>query len=89
MRLLDGVPNDQLSPAEEDVLDRVFAQYGHMGRYQIRDFTHTLPEWTDPHGSSIPIRVKDVLLAQGVCAEDAAAIEEALDAEAQLNQVVG
>lgn len=78
------VPNDQLSPAEEQLLDAVWAEYGHFDKWALRDFTHTLAEWQNPNGSSIPIEVRDILRAQGVSAEDADAILESLAAAADV-----
>ena len=89
LSLIAETPNDQLSPAEEAVLEGVFKQFGHWGRYQVRDYTHTLPEWKNPGHSSWPIDVRDVLLAQGVEEEDAKAIEDALAAESYLESLVG
>ena len=87
VRLLTQAPNDQLSAAEEALLARIFDEFGHLGRFQIRDYTHTLREWRDPNGSSLPIAMRDVLLAQGVTEDDAAAIEESLEAEAHLEEI--
>lgn len=85
--LLDGVPNDQLSAAEEAVIDQVFADYGSKNRYELRDYTHTLPEWHDPHNSSVPIPVRDILIAEGLSVEEAEAIEAAVDAETLLDRL--
>jgi uncharacterized phage-associated protein len=71
-------PNDQLSPAEERVLDDVFDEFGAMGRWQLVAFVHTLPEWKDPHGSSIPISVRDVLSGGGIDESDVEEIESGL-----------
>ncbi len=71
-------PNDQLSPAEEGVLDDVFDEFGAMGRWQLVTFVHTLPEWKDPHGSSIPISVRDVLSGGGIDESDVEEIESGL-----------
>ena len=70
----ENVPNDQLSPVEEDLIDQVFAEFGALTRWQLVEYTHTLPEWTDPHGSSVPIRLREVLSAQGISEDDADAI---------------
>jgi hypothetical protein len=43
--LLNGVPNDQLSPAEQQLLDDIFAEFGSMNQWELRDYSHTLPEW--------------------------------------------
>lgn len=59
------VPGDQLSPAEEALIDEVFARYGHLPRWKLVDLTHELPEWTDPEGSSLPIEPADILRAEG------------------------
>jgi len=39
---------------------------------------HTLPEWRDPNGSSIPMDLADVLAACGVDEGDVEEIESAL-----------
>jgi hypothetical protein len=47
--------NDELSGAEERLLEEVFSQHGKKDWKQLSDFTHELPEWTDPNGSSLPV----------------------------------
>lgn len=47
---------DELSRAELQTLHEVWAQFGHMGKWEIRDWTHeNCPEWEDPKGGSTPI----------------------------------
>lgn len=47
---------DELSKRDLRVLAAVWAEFGQMGQYQIRDYTHRYClEWEDPHGSSNPI----------------------------------
>jgi len=79
--LLAGVPNDQLSLAEEQLLDGVFAEFGGMSQREIRDYSRTLPEWRDPNGSSLPIAWRDILLAEGLSEDDVRDVEEGLRAE--------
>ena len=57
---------DALSEYETGVLDRIHAQFGHMNQWQLRDFTHTLPEWQDPQGSSLPISPIAILEEAGL-----------------------
>lgn len=53
---------DQLSNAELETLYAIWAEFGHMNKYQIRDWTHqNCPEWEDPQGSSAPIAFERVL----------------------------
>lgn len=78
-------PDGELSRAQEEVLDSVFAEFGALGRWELVELTHRLPEWVDPHGSSIPLSIDDVLRAAGMDAEDVEAVKEALSAEDSLS----
>ncbi len=72
--------NDSLSPAEESVLDLVFREFGHLSKWSLKDRAHELPEYEDPHGSSIPIRLRDILKAQGISEDDATSLLDDLRA---------
>lgn len=89
VELVRETPNDQLSPAEEAILDAVFAEFGGMTRWELVRFAHTLPEWRDPQGSSTPIPMKSVLLHQGVSEEDAEAILGDLAAASYAERILG
>jgi uncharacterized phage-associated protein len=70
----DGVADalDELSAAECAVLDSVWRQFGGLDKWAIRDWTHAhCPEWTDPHGSSQPIRTRALADALGFTPEAA------------------
>jgi uncharacterized phage-associated protein len=58
-------PTDRLSRAEEELIGEIYSQYGHQNRWNLVDYMHTLPEWQDPHGSSVPISVRQILEAGG------------------------
>jgi uncharacterized phage-associated protein len=52
---------DELSDAELRVLGEVWGRFGHMDRFEIRDWTHkNCPEWDNPHGSSTPIKYSHI-----------------------------
>jgi len=52
---------DELSEAETETLREVWARFGGMTKYEIRDWTHEhCPEWEDPSGSSAPIPYKRI-----------------------------
>jgi uncharacterized phage-associated protein len=70
--------DDELSAAETQLLDGVFARYGKMSRWDLVKFTHALPEWIDPSGSAIAITDRDILKAGGKSDLEIAAIEEEL-----------
>jgi uncharacterized phage-associated protein len=57
---------DELSLADIKVLESVWDQFGHMTRWEIRDYTHVhCPEWKDPEGSSFPISYEKIFRALG------------------------
>ena len=65
VELRNEAPTDRLSRAEESLIDEVHQQYGYQNRWKIVDYMHTLPEWQDPHGSSVPIPIRQILEAAG------------------------
>ncbi|CDL79284.1 Panacea domain-containing protein [Xenorhabdus cabanillasii] len=87
--LADRDEYDELTDAEIEVLNSVFSEFGHMAKWQIRDYTHThCPEWVDPHGSSYPIDPKSIFLALGKSAEVAIMLADRMREQNQLDQIV-
>jgi uncharacterized phage-associated protein len=71
---------DELSPAETDVMARVWAKFGRMSKWEIRDYTYDhCAEWTDPKGSSLPIEFRHIFLAIGRSEADAARLAAQLE----------
>jgi len=61
-RQLTEDDDDELSDAEIDVMIGVWDRFGHMNKYDVRDWTHkNCPEWEDPQGSSSPIPIERTL----------------------------
>jgi uncharacterized phage-associated protein len=71
--------DDELSEAEIQLLDKVFAEHGRKSRWDLVKLTHTLPEWIDPQGSAIAITYRDILKAGGKSDLEIAAVEDELD----------
>lgn len=49
---------EDLSLADREVLDNLWAKFGGFDKYKLRDWTHkkeNIPEWEDPSGSSYSI----------------------------------
>jgi uncharacterized phage-associated protein len=46
---------DELSRADLRILDEVFVKFGHMKRWDLVEYVHTLPEWENPGDTSKPI----------------------------------
>jgi uncharacterized phage-associated protein len=66
---------DELTDVDLGILFQVFSDFGHMDRFEIRDYTHNnCAEWNDPHGSSYPIKPQDVYRALGKNEEEIQAL---------------
>jgi hypothetical protein len=60
----ENLPNGKLSRAEEKLIDEVYEEFGYRNRWDLIDnVMHKLPEWQDPHGSAIHIRLQSILEA--------------------------
>lgn len=71
--------DDALSRRDLKIINEVFEAHGRKSTFELRDFTHTLPEWEDPEGSSIEIPLERLLLATGRTLEDAKRILMEMD----------
>ena len=83
---------DELSEADIQCLDAVWDKFGHMGKWQLRDWTHdrvNVPEWENPHGSSMPIPLERIMAMVGVenVADQAALVEDHDRISRLLNQL--
>ena len=83
VRLLgsDTPPNTDLSPADEELIDRIWAEFGAMSGWDLRDYSHGLPEWQDPEGSRRPIHLQDILMSEGFSRAAALEVERTMEAE--------
>lgn len=86
--LRKDAPTGELSQAQLSLLDEVFAEFGKMGRWELVRVTHTLPEWEHPHGSSVPIALRDILRGGGMDDEEAEAVEESLLGEDAMDRLL-
>lgn len=80
VKLTKEAGDGKLSDAEVEILEEIFKKYGTMNRWAlIDDVMHALPEWHDPHGSSLPITHIEVLRVCGKSDAEATAIAEELE----------
>src|SRR5258708_39666927 len=77
--LLQDPGSRELSRAEENLINEIFGQFGRMSRWQLRDYSHTLPEWNDPNGSTIPISIRDILKAGKKTEAEIAEVESEIE----------
>ncbi len=87
---LRGEPleSKKLSQAEIDLIHQIFEKYGGWDPFDLVDFTHTLPEYEDPKGSSLPIRMETILKALRFSDEDIERIDVELEEEAQIDAIL-
>ncbi|MEM1409355.1 MAG: Panacea domain-containing protein [Pseudomonadota bacterium] len=79
---------DHLSKIERSTLSNVWAEFGHMGKYEIRDWTHrNCPEWEDPNGSMRPISHEIVFKFLGK--DDASDLEDHIRDFRRMKQALG
>lgn len=71
---------DELSRADIETLDAIYAQFGHWNRWRlIDDVMHKLPEWRNPGNSMIPIRYREILQASDLPENEQALIAKQWD----------
>lgn len=72
---------DELSEADIQCLEQVWAEFGGMHQWELVQYTHNrknIPEWEDPKGSSNPIPLERMMTLLGIenADEQAALVEE-------------
>lgn len=80
--LLEHAPTDQLSRAEEGLIEEIFHTYGHMDQWELSRLSHRLPEYTHPGASNRPIAIEEILRGEGLPEDEVSEILEGLEAEA-------
>lgn len=88
VELLRDTESDELSEAEIVLIDEMYRRFGYENRWRLRDYTHTLPEFKEAEGSSIPVDYAEVMHGAQLGNEQ---IEEALGelhGEAALERLV-
>ena len=63
--LVDMAACDHLAEYDTDLLNGIFDSYGDWKSWAVVNHTHSLPEWTDPGDSAIPIDPADILRYAG------------------------
>ena len=85
LRLLREVPEDQLSPAEVELLGKTYQEFGQKDQWELEEYTHTLPEWRNPNRSVLPIDIAEILRAGDYTDEEIAEVNGSLGAESFAN----
>ncbi len=77
---------DELNEVEIKALHTVWNKFGHMNKFQLRDWTHeNCPEWEDPDGSASPIPHERVLKFLGH--KNARVLSEEVNDDRQIEKI--
>src|SRR5262249_13742895 len=77
--LKDFPGSEDLSRAEDEIIDNVYSECGYQDKWQVVDLTHSFPEWEDPGSTSRPISYQTVLEVEGLPAGAIADILENIE----------
>lgn len=78
----------QLSDSDIEILENIWGQFGRKSALWLRSYTHNpdnCPEWQDPDGSSIPIKLDNLLLKLGYSEPDSKKILTSIRKQAWIN----
>jgi uncharacterized phage-associated protein len=76
----------ELSDADIELLEATWTEFGHLTKWQIRDYTHVkCPEWEDPKGSMIPMDLKRLFTALNYSSEQADELKARLETQDKIN----
>lgn len=89
--MLNGspAPLKKLSEAEAELIHEIFNELGHHTGFELEAISHHLPEWRDPKGSSIPIKLDELLTVLEYKPEDIKRISAELQEEAEIDALFG
>jgi uncharacterized phage-associated protein len=77
-----------LSRYEKRLLTETDERFGDYDKWSLVRYTHTLPEWTDPKGSSLPIDPADILRLENRSEKEIAEFKEEAEEALFLNFLV-
>ncbi len=81
--------DDELAPVETELVDEVFERFGLLDTWQLRDLTHESGEWTDPHGSALPIAIDEILHHAGKSGEEIRVLIDELRELEKVDAIMG
>jgi uncharacterized phage-associated protein len=80
VRLKKDPGDDELSKAEEKLIDEIFAAYGHYGPFDLVELLHkTLPEWKEIKTGRLPLDYREILQVGGIPPDAIEEIESELE----------
>ena len=88
LRSAEPPADDELSKAEEELIDEIFTRFRTTGQWDVVDYLHrTVDEWEQPQGSSNPINYEDIFKALGKSGAEVSALEEELESVSSIDRL--
>ena len=78
---------DRLSVKDREYIQNISERFKEYTPEQLERYTHTLPEWIDPKGSSLKIRYRDVMLALGKSEEEISEAKQEYEKISELSRL--
>ena len=79
---------DQLSEADFEILDSIWAKFGHLNKWALVKYTHeNCKEWKDPNHSSYPITESEIFRALGRGENEIPDLVDCIKAERELDRI--
>lgn len=78
-----------LSAKDKEYLKAISDQFKNASCWELEEYTHKLPEWKDPSGSSTKIRYQDIMRALGRSEEEIAEAKKEYDQICNFNKQLG
>ncbi|MEQ9371633.1 MAG: Panacea domain-containing protein [Coleofasciculus chthonoplastes F3-SA18-01] len=83
--------DDELSLAEEEIMEAVYQEFGQLNPFDVAKWTHSLPEWINPQEKGqkvVDIKVVDLLQYLKKTDDEIQRIKEIADRERYLDGVL-
>lgn len=81
----------ELSESDLEVLQSIWSEFGNKSAIWLRNYTHNAancPEWEDPDGSSIPIKLEKLFEFFGFSEDESNALQSRLNQRAWVNSTL-
>lgn len=85
--LTQSISLDRLSLKDKEYIQLISQKFKDYTPKQLEEYTHTLPEWEDPKGSSLKIRYRDVMSALGKSEEEISAAKQEYEKISELSRL--
>jgi len=87
--LKEPIKLNKLSPAEVELIEQIYNEYGGYDEFELAEITHELPEYIDPGDSSIPTPLDKLLRVLSYKEDEIERIIDELHSEASVDSILG